>query len=98
VGVLRLEREEIERQLNDFVDEYFQMGKYSYMNGDDGLQRGSIEDTKKLIDRIRAFFNSIDVPKDLHRKFTMSGLGESYYMGIGSQQDDPKYEGIFTGG
>jgi hypothetical protein len=87
-----VEREQIECQLNDFVDEYFYSGKYWHEKS------RSIEDTKGLIDRIRAFFNSVDIPEDLHHRFTMSGLGESYYMGVGSQQDDPNYEGIFTGG
>ena len=73
-------REEIERALDNFRDEYFESREYRRYGSDGRLTHKTKEEFADYLVRLRAFFSENTAPDDLARSFFESGVAESYYM------------------
>jgi len=71
---------EMDNAIGDFIEEYYCVGKYKYLNGEDGLRRPTREETEDYRRRLKAFFAENDVPEGIMKRFRDSGVGSSYYM------------------
>ena len=76
-------REEMAKAVDEFVAEYFQSGKYYYLNGEDGRRRRTDAELEEYRGRLKKFFAENDVPDDIRAKIRKSGMVESFYMSYG---------------
>jgi hypothetical protein len=75
--------EEMKKVMGDFIEEYFWSGKYKHLNGKDGKNRPSEDDTKDYRRRLRSFIFDNNVPDSIQDKIADSGMGESFFMAHG---------------
>jgi len=72
--------DEVEIMLNNLIDEYYRIGKFSEIYGN---RNRTEEEWINYRKKLKIFINDHMLQKELYEKFLNSGVGETFYLSTG---------------